>query len=229
MQAYQEGSASDTWGAPTEAGQEKRPASDHLCAGLPLGRVSCGGSWALAVFCPWGTHGNTGMWVMFSSLETSALAQEAKPGPASNLSHIPRSSMQGADQEAAPDLEGCLPPVVVPPAATAPAAAVEPGLACAASPDLTEAPPPLPKETSLNLLWFLPQRRSCPWKMQQGQPQSSLLNLLSLFYLHSLTCFFYLLSLLCFSFLQWRDSVFYYLGFLGGFFLYFLFLSFISP
>ena len=48
-----------------------------------------------------------------------------------------------------PVVEGCPPPAVAPGPAATPAAALEPGLACAAAPDLIEAPPHLPEESSL--------------------------------------------------------------------------------
>lgn len=55
-----EGLVPETQGALPKAGQERRLASDHATAGLPVGKVSCGnGSWAIAVFCLWrGAHGN---------------------------------------------------------------------------------------------------------------------------------------------------------------------------
>lgn len=59
--AYEKELVPDTQGAHPEAGQEQTAASDHPFAGLPAGRISCGGSWPVTVFCLWGTHGNAGM------------------------------------------------------------------------------------------------------------------------------------------------------------------------
>ncbi|KAK1334486.1 hypothetical protein QTO34_005492, partial [Cnephaeus nilssonii] len=89
--------------------------------------MSCGGSWAVAVFCLWGTDGHAGPWVTFSPLPTPAPAQEAEAAP------------PDAELEAPP------PPELSPPPAASPAAAVEPGPA----PEETEAPAPLDGEPSL--------------------------------------------------------------------------------
>nr|KAF6433855.1 hypothetical protein HJG59_008906 [Molossus molossus] len=76
-------------------------------------------------------------------------------------------------------------------------------------PLLTWLRPPHPwlKDPPLNLPWFLPQGKSCPRTIHQGQLQSCLLKGLNLtpqkhlLYLHSLTFFFYFSSFLCLYFL----------------------------
>ena len=84
-------------------------------------------------------HGNAGMWVIFSPLVTPAPAQEAEPAPASMSVVHPEELDAGADQEAAPDMEGCQPSAVVPPPAAPPNEALELRPACATSPGLAEA------------------------------------------------------------------------------------------
>lgn len=70
------------------------------------------------------------------------------------------------------------------------------------------APQPWRKDRPPDLPWLLPQRRSCPRTIQQGQLQSRLLKALSLtnqkdlLYLHSLTYFLYFPSFLCYYFLR---------------------------
>nr|KAF6433849.1 hypothetical protein HJG59_008901 [Molossus molossus] len=75
--------------------------------------------------------------------EPKAPAQEAEL--TSSLPYVLHrdESISGSDLGASQDMEGYLPPTLVPPPAATPAAALEPGPAWAASPDLAEAAPPL--------------------------------------------------------------------------------------
>nr|KAF6433884.1 hypothetical protein HJG59_008934 [Molossus molossus] len=80
--------------------------------------------------------------------EPKAPAQGAESAPTSPPLVQAQEPDAGADLGATRDLEGCPSPAVVPPPAATPAAAMEPGPACAASADLAEAPAPLPGEPS---------------------------------------------------------------------------------
>lgn len=90
---------------------------------------------------------------LFSYLNSST-SLGGSTGPASIPVVYHKETDAGTDQEATPDMEECLPPEVMSPLADIAAALLEPQLACAATPDLTEAPPSLPEEPSLKF-WFL--------------------------------------------------------------------------
>nr|KAF6374381.1 hypothetical protein mPipKuh1_009600 [Pipistrellus kuhlii] len=150
------------WGGPCELmgrdccqTQRERPqslarsrlASDHP----PVGREgTCGGSWALAVFCVWRAQGNAGTWVTFSPPTSPAPAQGAEEAPPVT-SEVHLAELE-AELEAVLEavLEGCALPEPEPPPAASPAAAVEPGPAL----DTMEAPPALEEEPSLGPLLF---------------------------------------------------------------------------
>ena len=127
----------------------------------------CSGLWllwkALSVFCLWGAHGNAGTWVTISPLVIPAPAHTSTP-----VIH-PKEPHAGADQEATPDLEGCPPLVVMLPPAAAPATALDPGPACAGSPDLPEVPPPLPEDPSLQPGLCLARDTDLIWKINESQ------------------------------------------------------------
>ena len=126
--------------------------------------------------------------------------------------------------------------VITPPAA-APAAALEPALACAASPDLTEAPPPLCEEPSPKPPLAPATEEELLLGAASGpalEPPVEPVGFVSpsFFDLFLLLAFF-----IMFSFSPWHNSVFHFLIFnLGGsfgsfliFFSFFLFLPFIFP
>lgn len=69
-----------------------------------------------------GAHGNAGMGVVSSPLTTPVPAQEAAAAPASTLAVYPK--------ETDAKLEACPLPVVIPPPATPPTAALKLGPAC---------------------------------------------------------------------------------------------------
>ncbi|KAK1334485.1 hypothetical protein QTO34_005491 [Cnephaeus nilssonii] len=77
--------------------------------------------------------------------EPKAPAQEAEEAPA----ETPEVQTEASDEESDEQLEARAPPEVLPPPSASPVAAVEPGPAWEAPADMTEAPPPLDEEPSL--------------------------------------------------------------------------------
>ncbi|KAK1334481.1 hypothetical protein QTO34_005487 [Cnephaeus nilssonii] len=77
--------------------------------------------------------------------EPKAPAQEAEEAPA----ETPEVQTGKSDEESDEELEAWAPPEVLPPPAATPTAAVEPGPAWETLADMTEAPPPLDEEPSL--------------------------------------------------------------------------------
>ncbi|KAK1334483.1 hypothetical protein QTO34_005489 [Cnephaeus nilssonii] len=77
--------------------------------------------------------------------EPKAPAQEAEEAPA----ETPEVQTEKSDEESDEELEAWAPPEVLPPPPASPVAAVEPGPAWEAPADMTEAPPPLDEEPSL--------------------------------------------------------------------------------
>ena len=144
-----EGWVQDTQRAPTDAGQEPRPGSEHSAAGLPVRRTSWGGSWLWLISELAGTQGNVGLCMILSPLPTPAPAQEAELAPSLPSVIWPKEPTAGADLQTAPYPEGRPTSSVLPPPSPAPAEVLEPGPAYAAAPDLTEALRPWPKEPSL--------------------------------------------------------------------------------
>lgn len=107
--------------------------------------LGCGRSGRLwLVLCVWrcGT-GQCRHALIFPPFTTSGPAQAAGAALAADTCH--------PAQEPSAELRACPPAGVLPPPAAAPAAALELGPAWAASPDPTEAPPPLAEEPWSNL------------------------------------------------------------------------------
>ncbi|XP_054583626.1 proline-rich protein 36-like [Eptesicus fuscus] len=77
--------------------------------------------------------------------EPKAPAQEAEEAPA----ETPEVQTEASDEESDEELEAWAPPELLPPPSASPVAAVEPGPAWEAPADMTEAPPPLDEEPSL--------------------------------------------------------------------------------
>ncbi|KAK1334482.1 hypothetical protein QTO34_005488 [Cnephaeus nilssonii] len=84
--------------------------------------------------------------------EPKAPAQEAEEAPA----ETPEVQTEASDEESDEELEARAPPEVLPPPSASPVAAVEPGPAWEAPADMTEAPPPLDEEPSLEPALGLP-------------------------------------------------------------------------
>ncbi|XP_054583630.1 fibrous sheath CABYR-binding protein-like [Eptesicus fuscus] len=84
--------------------------------------------------------------------EPKAPAQEAEEAPA----ETPEVQTEASDKESDEELEAWAPPELLPPPSASPVAAVEPGPALEAPADMTEAPPPLDEEPSLEPALGLP-------------------------------------------------------------------------
>ncbi|XP_054583627.1 fibrous sheath CABYR-binding protein-like [Eptesicus fuscus] len=171
--------------------------------------------------------------------EPKAPAQEAEEAPA----ETPEVQTEASDEESDEELEAWAPPEVLPPPSASPVAAVEPGPAWEAPADMTEAPPPLDEEPSLEPAQGPASEEELPPESPAApapEPQAETARRLpsEKLVLPPLVDLFLLFSFLfMFHFSSWGYSIVYFLiviiqSILGSFcfsLFFFLLLCFVSP